>query len=222
MKKIAVIILFLNSLLIFAQEESSDNENFKLFIGGGVLFTNEYEINKYLNLNNIQPITPVQINANAGIIFYNKNVDIDLGYELFASGKSNDKTKNRTLSNGVKFRAHYVFTIAKDLEIGTGFNISYGKRKLIISYKDYNLDFNNLPLESIGNQITLFIEKAYLGPSVCLKIKNTGRNNQQTKITFSYEMPINNKSWNSDFLNLQNKINEKKNKQFVINVSFAL
>lgn len=224
MKKITLLLFLVISIYSNAQGvfENSEKEHLKLFIGAGALFVDNYEINNYLSQNNIQTITPVQINGSAWIIFYNKDVDIDLGYELFASGKSNETTKNRTIANGVKLRAHYVFPIAKDFEIGTGFNISYSKRKLSISYRGYDLDFNNLPPGINGNQISLFIEKAYLGPSFSLKFKESGRNHQQTKITFSYEFPINNKPWESDFLNLQNKIYESKNNQFIINISFAL
>jgi hypothetical protein len=224
MKKLT-LFLFLNiSIYSNAQlaTEKIENEHFKLFVGVGALFVNSYEINKYLIQNNIQTITPVQINATTGISFYNKDVDIDLGYEMFASGKSNETTKNRTISNGVKLRAQYVFPVAKDVEIGTGFNICYSKRKLAIYYNNYDLDLNNLPPGINGNQFSLFIEKAYLGPSFSVKIKDVGRNYQQTKITFSYEFPINNKPWESDFVNLQNKIFESKNNQFIVNVTFAL
>lgn len=224
MKKITLFLLLLVPICSKAQviPEKIENEHFKLFVGAGALFVDDYEINKYLSQNNIQTITPVQINATTGISFYNKDVDIDLGYEMFASGKSNETTKNRTISNGVKLRAQYVFPIAKDLEIGTGFNISYSKRKLAIYYKNYDLDFNNLPLGINGNQFSLFIEKAYLGPSFSVKIKEVGRNHQQNKITFSYEFPINNKPWESDFVNLENKIFESKSNQFIVNVIFNL
>lgn len=224
MKKTIVLLFFVFSIYSNAQvvSENTEKEYLKLFVGVGALFVDNYEINKYLSQNNIQTITPVQINASTGIVFYNKDVDIDLGYELFASGKSNETTKNRTIANGVKLRAHYVFPVAKNFEIGTGFTISYSKRKLSIYYRGYDLDFNNLPPGINGNQISLFIEKAYLGPSLSLKLKESGRNHRQTKITFSYEFPINNKPWESDFLNLENKIYESKNNQFVVNVSFNL
>jgi hypothetical protein len=224
MKKITLFLLLLVSIFSKAQviPEKIENEHFKIFVGVGAMFVDGYEINKYLVQNNIQTITPVQINATTGVSFYNKDVDIDLGYEMFASGKSNETTKNRTISNGVKLRAHYVFPIAKDLEIGTGFNISYAKRKLAVYYNNYNVDFNNLPSGINGNQISLFIEKAYLGPSFSIKFKEVGRNYQQTKITFSYEFPINNKPWESSFVNLQNKIFESKNNQFIVNVIFDL
>lgn len=224
MKKITLFLVLFVPIFSKAQviPEKVENEHFKIFVGAGAMFVDGYEINKYLAKNNIQTITPVQINATTGINFYNKNVDIDLGYEMFASGKSNETTKNRTISNGVKLRAQYVFPIAKNLEFGTGFNISYTKRKLSIYYNNYNLDFNNLPSGSNGNQFSLFIEKAYLGPSFSVKIKEQARNHQQTRITFSYEFPINNKPWESNFLNLQNKIFESKNNQFVVNVIFDL
>jgi hypothetical protein len=224
MKKTILLLFLVVSSFGKAQviSEEIENEHFKLFVGVGSLFVDGYEINNYLSKNNIQTITPVQINATTGISFYNKDVDIDLGYEMFVSGKSNDITKNRTISNGVKLRAQYVFSIVKDLEIGTGFNISYSKRKLAIYYNNYDLDFNYLSPGINGNQFSLFIEKAYLGPSFSVKIKDVGRNYQQTKITFSYEFPINNKPWESDFVNLENKIFESKNNQFIMNVTFAL
>lgn len=197
-------------------------DHFKLFVGVGASFNNGFEINSYLAKNNIQTINPVQINANAGLIYYGDDVDVDLGYELFASGDSNEKTKNRYISNGIKLRSHYVFQIVKDFEIGTGFNISYAKRKLAIYYTDYTLNFNNLPAGVNGNQISLFNEKAFIGPSLCLKFKEVGKRHQQTKVTFSYELPINNKPWEGSFLKLENKIFEKNRNQFLINVSFTL
>jgi hypothetical protein len=224
--KIVRLILLLFCLNLNAQANdvavAVEKDHFKLFVGAGASFNNGFEINSYLAKNNIQTINPVQINANAGVIYYCDDVDIDLGYELFASGDSNEKTKNRFISNGIKLRSHYVFQIIKNFEIGTGFNISYAKRKLAIYYTDYTLDFNNLPAGVNGNQISLFNEKAYIGPSFCLKIKEVGRRHQQTKITFSYELPINNKPWESSFLQFENKIFEKNRNQFIINVSFML
>ena len=199
-----------------------EKDHFKLFVGAGASFGNPYEINKFLSQNNIQTIVPVDINATAGIIFYSDVVDIDLGYELFASGKSNETTRNRLISNGVKLRAQYVFKVFKDFELGTGFNISYQKRKLSIFYTDYSLDFSDLESNINGNQFTLFLEKAYLGPAVSFKIKDTGRNFQQTKITIAYEFSINNKPWHSDALRLQNTIHEKNRNQFVTNIIFCL
>lgn len=217
-----LLLVFCLNLNAQVNDVAIEKEHFKLFVGVGASFNNGFEINSYLAKNNIQTINPVQINANTGVIFYNDDVDIDLGYELFASGDSNEKTKNRFISNGVKLRSHYVFQIMKDLEIGTGFNVSYAKRKLAIYYTDYTLDFNNLPAGVNGNQISLFNEKAFIGPSFSIKIKEVGRRHQQTKITFSYEFPINNKPWESSFLQFSNTIFEKNRNQFIINVSFTL
>jgi hypothetical protein len=224
MKTIVFLFLFFISFVSNAQDTLKyvEKDHFKLFVGVGASFVNTYEINRFLSQNNIETIVPVDINATAGIIFYNDFVDIDLGYELFASGKSNETTRNRVISNGVKLRAHYVFQLFKDFELGTGFNISYGKRKLSIFYTDYSLDFNDLDSGLNGNQFTLFLEKAYLGPSVSFKIKDTGRNHQQTKITFAYEFSINNKPWHSDALRLQNTIHEKNRNQFLMNIIFCL
>jgi hypothetical protein len=224
MKVFFSLLVIMVSYLMNGQEidSASENEFFKIFVGAGASFSDGYEINNYLSKNNIQTLNPIEINAITGLIFYNKFLDIDLGYEMFASGNSNEKTKNRLISNGIKLRANYVFPVFKDIEIGTGFNISYSKRKATIYYTDYVLDFNNLTDGINGNQISLFNEKSFLGPSFCIKIKGVGRNNQQTKITFSYEFPINNKKWVSDFLEFENNIKEKKRNQFVINVAFCL
>lgn len=224
MKQLVSLFFLLNAMFLNAQDTLKyvEKDHFKLFVGAGASFVNTYEINKFLSQNNIQTIVPVDINATAGIIFYNDNVDIDLGYELFASGKSNETTKTRVISNGVKLRAHYVFQVFKDFEIGTGFNISYAKRKLSVFYTDYVLDFDNLNPILNGNQFTLYLEKGFIGPSISFKIKETGRNFQQTKITFAYEFSINNKPWHSDALKLQNVIYEKNLNQFVMNVIFCL
>jgi hypothetical protein len=218
------ILLIVFCLNLNAQQKDLDieKEHFKIFIGAGASFNNGFEINSYLAKNNIQTINPVHINANTGLVFYNEDVDIDLGYELFASGNSNEKTKNRFISNGIKLRAHYVFKIAKELEIGSGFNISYAKRKLAIYYTDYNLNFDNFQNGINGNQITLINEKSFIGPSFSLKIKEVGRRHQQTKVTFSYEFDINNKPWESSFLKFENTIFEKNRNQFIINVTFTL
>lgn len=224
MRKSFTVLLMLFSIVLTAQNMDIPKEKdfLKLFIGVGASFSNGYEINDYLSKNGIQTLNPVEINANAGIIFFNDDVDIDLGYEMFASGNNNDETKNRLISNGVKLRAHYVIPIHKDIELGTGFTISYAKKKLAVFYTDYVLDFDNLPSGINGNQISLFIEKAYLGPSLSFKVRNTGRNNQQTKVTFSYEFPINNQPWKSDFSKFQNTIHESKRNQFVMNLTFVL
>lgn len=224
MKQIIGLFFLLSTLVLNAQDTLKyvEKDHLKLFVGAGASFGNTYEINKFLSQNNIQTIVPVDINATAGLIFYNDFVDIDLGYELFASGKSNETTRTRVISNGVKLRAHYVFPLFRDFEMGAGFNVSYGKRKLSVFYTDYILDFNELEPSLNGNQFTLFLEKAYLGPSVSFKIKDTGRNFQQTKITFAYEFSVNNKPWHSDALRLQNTIYEKNRKQFVMNVIFCL
>lgn len=224
MKTVVSLFLFIFSFVSNAQDTLKfvEKDHFKLFVGVGASFVDAYEINKFLSQNNIQTIVPVDINATAGIIFYNDNVDIDLGYELFASGKSNETTRNRVISNGVKLRAHYVFKVHKKFEIGTGFNVSYAKRKLSVFYTDYVLDFDNLNPNLNGNQFTLYLEKGYVGPSISFKIKETGRNFQQTKITFAYEFSINNKPWQSDALKLQNVIYEKNLNQLIMNVIFCL
>lgn len=219
-----LILLFFSAKILYAQEVdlNAENDFLKIFVGAGASFSNGYTINDYLSKNNIQTLTPVDLNITTGLSFYNKDVDIDLGYEMFASGKSNDNTKNRVISNGVKLRAYYVLPLFNDIEIGTGFTISYAKRKATLYYSDYILDFNNLENGINGNQITLFIEKAYAGPSFCVKFKETGRNNQQTKLTFSYEFPLNNKQWTTSFYRLENKIYEKNRNLFIANLTFCL
>ena len=67
MKKITLLLFLVISIYSNAQGvfENSEKEHLKLFIGAGALFVDNYEINNYLSQNNIQTITPVQINGSA-------------------------------------------------------------------------------------------------------------------------------------------------------------
>lgn len=219
------IICFCSFLFSFSQDnidKLEEDYQLKLFIGTGALYNEDYEINSYLKKNGIVPLSQFEINFTTGLNFYNNFLDIDLGYELFAIGNSNETTKYRTVSNGVKLRAHYVFLNKKTVAFGAGFNIGYNKRKLSLFWRDYNVDFNDLETGINGNQLSMLIEKSFLGPSISVKLKDTGRRHQQTKFTLAYEFALNNKPWESDFFNLTNTIKETNSRQIVLNVTFGL
>ena len=221
-------IFFFIFTFLFSFSQKKDTISFeedyqiKIFIGTGALYNSNYKINSYLERNGIVALNPVEINFTTGLNFYNKTLDIDLGYEMFAGGNSNEITKYRVISNGVKLRAHYVFLNTSKLGLAAGFNIAYNKRKLALFWKDYNVDFGNLEPGINGNQLTIFIEKAFVGPSVSFKIKDVGRRHQQTKFTLAYEFGLNNKQWESDFFNLTNTIRESNTQQIILNVTFGL
>lgn len=224
--KYFVIFSILSFLFSFSQERDTINfeEDYqiKIFVGTGALYNPNYNINSYLEKNGIVTLNSVEINFTTGLNFYNEILDIDLGYEMFAGGNSNEITKYRTISNGVKLRTHYVFLNTSKVGLGAGFNFGYNKRKLALFWKDYNVDFDDLEPGVNGNQLTMFIEKAYLGPSVSFKIKDVGRRHQQTKFTLAYEFALNNKEWESDFFNLTNTIRETNSRQIILNVTFGL
>ncbi len=209
----------------FSQTEEGllvEKNHFKLFVGVGSSFNHSYNINSYLEKNGIIKLSQFDINFLTGFNYYDDFVDIDLGYEMFAIGTSNEKTKNRILSNGVKLRAHYILFDRKNFAFGAGFNIGYAKKNLSLYWKDYEMDFDNLPQGINGNQLSMYLEKGFLGPSICFKGKEWGRNFQQLKITLAYEFALNNKAWESDTFELKNEIREPNTQQLVLNLTFGL
>lgn len=225
MKNILVLFYLLTFMPCLAQSQEAlpiEKNHLKLFIGVGSSYNKDYKINSYLEKNGIPSLTEFEINFLTGLNYYDDNVDIDLGYELFGSGKSNDKARNRILLNGIKLRAHYILFDRETVAFGAGFNIGYAKKNLDLYYRNYEIDFDNLPEGINGNQFSMYLEKAFLGPSITVKRKNAGRNNQQLKFTLAYEFALNNKKWESDNFTLKNQIKEQNSQQLVFNITFGL
>lgn len=225
MKKSITYFFLLCFFSCFAQTEALlpvEKNHLKLFIGVGSSYNKDYRINSYLEKNGIIKLSQFDINFLTGLNYYDDYVDIDLGYEMFAIGTSNDETSNRILSNGIKLRAQYILFSRENFAFGAGFNIGYAKKNLSLYWKNYEVDFDNLPQGINGNELSMYLEKAFLGPSICFKGKGWGRNFQQTKITLAYEFALNNKAWESDTFKLKNQIKEPNTQQLVLNVTFGL
>lgn len=227
MKKLLTVIFLCGFLQTFAQDSipirtaSRNEDNFKLFLGGGASFNNGFELNRLLEQNNIVPLQPVEGNFVAGLIFFNNDIDVELMYDMLVNGKSNETTKYRTIANGVKLRAQWQVIRFKKATIGAGLNIGYSHRKLSLYWKDTAVDFNNLG-DFQGNQLTMFLERSTIGPAISVRFKDTSRNHGQTKITLAYEIGMNNKSWEAGYFDLQNNITENKSSQLLLNATLIL
>lgn len=221
MKKIFFGIFLLLQVSVYAQDINK-NETLKIFIGAGAIFDNNYEIEKYLVKNDFADLKSVQANITAGLIFYNKDVDIDLGYDLAFNSNGNEISKNRSVSNGFKIRAHYVVLNLSKVAFSAGTSFAYLNKKLTVFDSSRKIDLNNLGNPISGNQITLSNQKLYLGPSISSLIKVKGVRESVTKITLGYEFSLNNKDWQSDTFEIINKISEKNNTRVVLNIVITL
>ncbi|SFN08041.1 hypothetical protein SAMN05421741_10145 [Paenimyroides ummariense] len=210
-----LIVIFLSVIGLTAYGQNEDF-HFKVFLGAGVAFNNHFEINKYLQKNGFVQMEMGELNATTGFSYFDNNVDIDLGYELFTNAKGNEISKYRTVSNGIKLRAHYEVLKFEKTNLGAGFNLGYSKRNLHLYTKGHQV---NLDEQIVGNQLSMHNEKAYLGPSISLKFKD--RRGDRTKITVAYEFPINNKKWESASFDLKNTIHEKNQARLIINATFV-
>jgi hypothetical protein len=225
MRSFAILFALFGCVFCHAQDtirkRAVEEFQLKVFVGAGAAFNNGFGINSSLRENGFVSMQPVHANITTGLHFFNQHIDIDLGYDLLVNGCSNDETKLRTISNGFKLRAHYEVFVFKKFNIGAGFNIGYSNTKLLLFRKGHQVDFNDgTGIE--GNQLTLFLERGVLGPSVSVRVKDHGRESESVKITASYELGITDKSWESNYFELENDIRESRLRQFVLNVIFDL
>ncbi len=225
MRRLFVLWVLLIGVFCHAQDtigkRAVEEFQIKLFVGAGAAFNNGFAINSGLKQNGFVPMQPVHANITSGLHFFNQDVDIDLGYDLMVNGDSNDATKMRTISNGVKLRAHYEVLVFEKVNIGAGFNLGYSNTKLSLFHKGHQVNFEE-GSGMQGNQLTMFLERGVLGPSISVRVKERGRHSQGLKFTAAYEFTITDKSWASNYFELEDVIQETALRQFVLNVILDL
>lgn len=228
MRKCVALALLLLSFTVFAQEKVDAREYdsianrdspVRLFIAAGPSFSEGFEINKFLHQAGIVQMQTTELNLMAGLGYFDRYIDIDLAYEANVNGKSDNVTRYKTNTNGIKLRAHYQVLSFKKFGFGAGFNLGYSRRRLELFWKDQEVDFN---ADVSGNQLTLTHDDGYIGPSIYFKLKQRGRRNLgQTKLTLAYELGFGNTDWKAGYFNLQNRINEQR-RQLVLNLAVYL
>lgn len=192
-----------------------------IFVAAGSSFSDGFRINNFLSRAGIVPMQSTEFNLMVGAAYYNRRLDFDLAFETFINGGSDDNTRYKTNTNGIKLRAFYQVLPFEKFGFGAGFNLGWNRRKLQLFWKDHAVDFNDPGVS--GNQLTLFLEKPYFGPAIYFKVKGLGHSQQkQLKLTLAYEWGFSDKKWESDYIELENDIFENGHSQLVLNLSVYL
>ncbi len=218
MKKIISIIavLLLSNVSVFAQKKDSTHVNINMYVGIGGQIQDNLNINQKLKLSNLPNIPTAMPEFILGFNAFGKKYSGNLEFSGLYADRSNGANKTRLVTSNFRGNFSYNLKVKPKYALTAGLNLALTNNQFDIYNENASIDLNNLNPLANGGHISLRNNMFYAGPSAAAYLFRNSK--WQVRINVAYEFALARGRWHSDFLNVNNSVNESGNNRFVFSV----
>jgi hypothetical protein len=202
----------------FSQVKDSTSVASVVYIGVGLQSFSNININNKLSSVNL-PLVPQNMpEFIIGINVFGKKYSGGLEYS--SGGALGGKTADKIDYEACSFRGNFSYNLISKTKFAftTGLNLAYTYTEFIIYNDEAVLDFNNLKPTSNAGYISLDNRRLFFGPAASLHLFKESK--IPLRLNFAYEFGITAGTWVSDFVKIENSVNERGNNRFLFRIMY--
>jgi len=217
MKKICFAFVLIFAINCgFSQVKDSTSIATVVYVSAGLQSFSNININSKLSRANL-PLVPQNMpELIIGFAFFGKKYSG--GLEFSGGGALGGPTADKIDYETSSFRGNFSYNLISKTKFAftTGLNLAYTYTELIIYNEDTVLDLNNLSPTSNAGYISLDNRRLFFGPAATLHLFKESI--IPIRINFAYEFGITPGTWRSDFVKIENSVNERGNNRFLLRI----